>query len=105
MRGSGVPMVLRGELLVGVSVLSCELVVVRGGRVWPCWWCRFYTCLAGTAPRGVRFPSHGIGLVTSGRYGRAAARVPCTAFKVSFIVDILILYIFLSLIDKNKKQL
>ena len=71
MRGGGDIMVLCGELIVAVAVLSCELVVVRGGRARPCWWSRFYTCLAGTAPRGVRFPSHGIGLV---RARRAAVR-------------------------------
>ena len=73
--GCGGFMVRCGELLVGVSVLSCELVVVRGGRARPCsWarWSRFYTCLAGTAPRGVRFPSHGIGLVIALRGGGRA---------------------------------
>ena len=33
-------------------------------------WSRFYTCLAGTAPCGVRFPSHGIGLVSARRRTR-----------------------------------
>ena len=75
MRGGGDIMVLRGELLVAGSVLSCEPVVVRGVRARPCsWarWSRFYTCLAGTAPRGVRFPSHGIGLVIALRGGGRA---------------------------------
>ena len=70
MRGGGDIMVLWGELLVAVSV-ACELVVVRGGRAWPCWW-PVVSCVGCTAPRGVRFPSHGIGLVIALRGGGRA---------------------------------
>ena len=78
MRGGGDIMVLCGELLVAVSVLTCGLVVVRGGRARP--WCvgpvvvSFLDVCAGAAPRGVRFPSHGIGLVSARRRTRCPPR-------------------------------